>query len=162
MENKAICWRNCHCDCEVSPTLSTNTPVCPLPSYSPAVTSCSPDIVTVFVHKDAMVNHGIAHKQICIASPSLYHVWSIYISRLGEASILSNALAKVQSWILGSRFIWANVYSKFSFKMSLRQSLISAWTLTWFLPPRGLSAILPSRMYLATIDLYTDTAAILN
>ena len=77
MENKAICWRNCHCDCEVSPTLSTNTPVCPLPSYSPAVTSCSPDIVTVFVHKDAMVNHGIAHKQICLASPSLYHVGSI-------------------------------------------------------------------------------------
>ena len=48
MENKAICWRNCHCDSEVSPTLSTNPPVCPLPSYSSAVTSCSPDIVTVF------------------------------------------------------------------------------------------------------------------
>ena len=77
MENKAICWRNCHCDSEVSPTLSTNPPVCPLPSYSSAMTSCSPDIVTVFVHKDAMVYHGIAHKQICIASPSLYHVWSI-------------------------------------------------------------------------------------
>ena len=79
MENMVICWGNCHCDCDVSPTLSTDLPVCPLPSYGPAVTSCGPDIVTAFVHKEAMVYHGIAYKQICTASPSLYHMWSILL-----------------------------------------------------------------------------------
>ena len=43
-----------------------------------------------------------------------------------------------------------SVSEQFSFKILLRQSLISLSTLIWFGPPRGLSAILPFLHYIST------------
>ena len=79
-------------------------------------------------------------------------------------NIPSSVLANVRSWIVGflgrrclnSWFICASVSRQFSFKMSFRQFLISSSTRTWFAPPRGLSAILPSIKYRRTILLAVD------
>ena len=79
-------------------------------------------------------------------------------------NIPSRVLATVRSQILGFRgrrclnswLTCVSVSKQFSFKISLRQSLISLSTLTWFGPPRGLSAILPSLTYLDTILLAVD------
>ena len=57
---------------------------------------------------------------------------------------------------LNSWFICASVSRQFSFKMSFRQFLISSSTRKWFDPPRGLSAILSSSKYRATILLAVD------
>ena len=69
----------------------------------------------------------------------------------------SRVLATVRSCMNGlfgsrlrsSRFICHKVSRQFSSTISLRQFRISSSTLTLFRPPRGLSFILPSRMYLA-------------
>ena len=110
MENKAICWRNCHCDSEVSPTLSTNPPVCPLPSYSSAVTSCSPDIVTVFNSSTNTLWFTTAQRINKFVQPALLCITCGLFLSAGRGltsftrnTILSNALATVRSWILGSR-----------------------------------------------------------
>ena len=64
---------------------------------------------------------------------------------------------------LNSWFNCASVCRQFSCEMLFRQFLISSSTGTWFAPPLGLSTILPSRKYLATIllavDQFTPTVA---
>ena len=57
---------------------------------------------------------------------------------------------------LNSWLSCVSVSKQYSFKISLRQSLISLSTLTLFGPPRGLSVILPSLTHLDTILMAVD------
>ena len=73
----------------------------------------------------------------------------------------SRVLATVRSCMNGRRlrsclFICHKVSRQFSFIISRRQFRISSSTRTLFRPPRGLSWILSSRMYLPTTDLAVD------
>ena len=111
-----------------------------------------------------MIHYSMAHEPVGIVdfffcrTSGRFRSAGSGLANFTRYNIPSSVLATVRSWIAGFRgrrclnswFICASVSRQFSFIMSFRQFLISS-TRTWFASPRGLSAILPSSKYRATI-----------
>ena len=166
VKNKASSCRNGECDSQTYSSLPTDLPVCSFSSYRSALASSCPYVVTRFIDENCVAYDSLAIAVVmrfCVTSGRFRSAgWRLAI--LKRNSIPSRVLATVRSWILGFRrrrrlsswFICAKVNIQLSFKISFRQSFISLSTRTLLAPPRGLSAIRPSRIYLATMLLAVD------
>ena len=106
---------------------------------------------------DTTVQNQFAYAVLLSRTSGLFRSAGRGRATLTRKSMPSRLLATVRSCMNGlfgsrlrsSRFICHKVSRQSSSTILLRQFRISSSTLTLFRPPRGLSSILPSRMYLS-------------
>ena len=165
-EKRVIGGWNWQCHSNISPSLTTYLSICPLSHPCSSVTSCRPNIVPTLVYKYTMIHYHMAHEPFGIDDSFLQASWRGFCSAGGWLASFIRYMCSCYGVVMDCRFSWktlfhswficASISKKFSFKMSFRQFLISSSTRKWFAPPRGLSVILPSRKYRATILLAVD------
>ena len=155
---------------QISQELATYLSICPLSHPCLSVTSCSPNIfnshsstnILWFTQHGAWTRWhnrlffagqqgGFVHQGVAL--PILFDITYLQMFLLLFGRVLPVFLGR---GCLNPWFICASVSRQSSFKMSFRQLLISSPTRTWFAPPRGLSAIFPSRKYRGTMLLAVD------